>query len=174
MAGKDSAVKKYVIRLSAEKRDQLNDLIRFRQRLLHQFQQALGLSDCQRSIYSFGLSRPMVTKLQWLRSGLFGSQVMPATVSASKPSKIAVRQINDTDIPAAQNFLARGYDRPLRFWEHVFACLSRRSVPAGNFRGTDTLSKAMAKLVGIMLSDIFDYLGKRRKPGSDATGPACT
>ena len=77
---------------------------------------------------------------------------MATTDLVSTPTKIVARQINDADVPAAVNLLARGFGtaRPRKLWEIVFACLSRRSVPAG-FPRYGYVIETDGKLVGIII-----------------------
>lgn len=68
-------------------------------------------------------------------------------------SAIRARQIDDADIPEVVNLITRGY-RTARlsreFWEHVFDCLSRRSVPAG-FPRYGYVLESDGKLVGVII-----------------------
>ena len=52
---------------------------------------------------------------------------------AETPSYIRTRQINDADVPELIDLLTRGFKPACssEFWLHSFACLGRRSVPAG-------------------------------------------
>jgi hypothetical protein len=54
---------------------------------------------------------------------------MPMTCSGA--SGIRSRQIGDPDLPGVIDLLARGFDRPRRFWSQVTSRLAQRPVPAG-------------------------------------------
>src|SRR5215469_4818341 len=80
------------------------------------------------------------------------SKAMSGTSSLSTgPKYIRIRQIRDTDVPEIVNLLGRGYPRhPPQIWEHVFACLSRRSVPADHPRFGYVI-ESDGKLVGVLI-----------------------
>jgi hypothetical protein len=67
--------------------------------------------------------------------------------------KTRARQIDDAEIPEVINLITRGFGTqfPRPFCEHIFACLSRRSVPAGCPRYGYVLESG-GKLVGVILS----------------------
>jgi hypothetical protein len=71
---------------------------------------------------------------------------------SSTPTNIRTREIGDSDVPEAVDLLTRGYGaaRPREFWEHIFACLSRRRVPEG-FPRYGYVIKSDGKFVGIMI-----------------------
>ncbi len=58
--------------------------------------------------------------------------MMISTALSITPAKIKSRQIVDADIPQVVGLLTRGFaaDRAREFWENIFACLSKRSLPA--------------------------------------------
>jgi hypothetical protein len=76
------------------------------------------------------------------------------------PANIRTRQISDSDVPEAVRLLTRGYGpaRPREFWEHIFACLSRRAVPEGYPRYGYVI-ESDGKFVGIMIL-IFSTIWK--------------
>ena len=77
---------------------------------------------------------------------------MTSTNPQNPSANIKARQISGADVPAAVALLKRGYGskRTLQFWEYVFACLSRRSLPPGLPRYGYVI-ECDGKLVGIML-----------------------
>jgi hypothetical protein len=77
---------------------------------------------------------------------------MANIVGDSTLHNVAIRQIIVADVPAAVTLLTRGYgtDRTREFWEHIFACLSDRPVPAG-FPRYGYAIESDGNLVGIML-----------------------
>jgi hypothetical protein len=85
---------------------------------------------------------------------------MTSAHSSGAPANIRPRQIEDADIPAVMDLLARGYGkaRPRAFWAEVFAGLSRRSVPAG-FPRYGYVIESDGKLVGVIIL-IFSTIWK--------------
>jgi hypothetical protein len=71
---------------------------------------------------------------------------------SSTPSSIRTRQIDDSDVPEVVDLVTRGYGaaRPREFWAHIFACLSRRSVPEG-FPRYGYVIESDGRFVGVMI-----------------------
>jgi hypothetical protein len=71
---------------------------------------------------------------------------------STTPPKIKTRQIGDSDVPEVVDLVTRGYAamRPRKFWEHIFACLKRRSVPEG-FPRYGYVIESDGNLVGVMI-----------------------
>jgi hypothetical protein len=85
---------------------------------------------------------------------------MMTSAHQATPSNVRPRQISEADIPEVVNLLTRGYkhERSHRFWEEVFAGLTRRPVPAG-FPRYGYVIDAGGKLVGVLLT-IFSTIWK--------------
>jgi hypothetical protein len=72
--------------------------------------------------------------------------------SSNTAAKVRTRQIFPSDVAEAINLLTRGYGsmRPPEFWENIFSCLGRRSVPQG-FPRYGYVIENDGKFVGIMI-----------------------
>ena len=79
---------------------------------------------------------------------------------AATPVSVRPRQIGEADLPDIVSLLTRGYEykAPQKFWENVFAGLSRREVPAG-FPRYGYVIESDGKLVGVIIF-IFSTIWK--------------
>jgi hypothetical protein len=82
---------------------------------------------------------------------------MPMTCPGA--SGIRSRQIGDADLPGVIDLLARGFDRPRRFWSQVASRLTQRPVPAGLPRYGYVLESDGAAIGAVLL--IFSTMPTR-------------